>query len=187
MATYRSLKFKGYPDYRIGDNGRVLSKRKGGFRNHKGGLVKLRRTGVWRDITPTYGNGDYHRVRMSNKDGPRMFKVHHLVLEAFVGPCPKGMEACHFPDRDKTNNRADNLSWGSHKKNMEDMIEHGTSNKNDKHPFVKLTWKRVRKIRRLWRTTSKKTGKLWTMERLGTRYGVTKRAIFDVVHKHRWK
>lgn len=52
--------------------------------------------------------------------------VHRLVLEAFVGPCPEGMEACHFPDRDPSNNRLENLRWGTHRENMDDMRKHGS-------------------------------------------------------------
>jgi len=43
--------------------------------------------------------------------------VHRLVLEAFVGPCPDGMECCHN-DGDRTNNRLENLRWDTHKNNM---------------------------------------------------------------------
>ena len=41
--------------------------------------------------------------------------VHRLVLEAFVGPCPEGMCCRHFPDRDPSNNKLENLSWGTKK------------------------------------------------------------------------
>ena len=60
--------------------------------------------------------------------GGRMRLVHHLVLEAFVGPRPEGAEARHFPDRDKTNNRAENLLWGTAQDNSDDRKIHGTNN-----------------------------------------------------------
>ena len=50
--------------------------------------------------------------------------VHRLVLEAFVGPCPEGMEACHWDD-DPTNNHIDNLRWGTRTNNMVDMVRNG--------------------------------------------------------------
>jgi hypothetical protein len=51
--------------------------------------------------------------------------VHRLVLKAFVGPCPEGMEGCHW-DGDACNNKLDNLRWATHAENVEDSIRHGT-------------------------------------------------------------
>ncbi len=53
-------------------------------------------------------------------------KVHRLVLEAFVGPCPKGMAVRHFPDRDPANNNIQNISWCDHVTNNFDKKKHGT-------------------------------------------------------------
>lgn len=51
--------------------------------------------------------------------------VHRLVLEAFVGPCPPGMEACHN-DGTRTNNHVDNLRWGTRQENVLDRYHrHG--------------------------------------------------------------
>lgn len=46
-------------------------------------------------------------------------RVSVLVLEAFVGPRPSGMQACHN-DSDKDNNRLDNLRWDTPKGNIAD-------------------------------------------------------------------
>ena len=51
--------------------------------------------------------------------------VHSLVAEAFVGPRPDGMQVCHN-DGDPTNNRVDNLRYGTHSDNMLDRVRHGT-------------------------------------------------------------
>jgi hypothetical protein len=51
--------------------------------------------------------------------------VHILVLNAFTGPCPPGMEGCHS-NGDATNNRLDNLRWDTHISNVQDSIRHGT-------------------------------------------------------------
>lgn len=50
--------------------------------------------------------------------------IHRLVLEAFVGPCPPGMEACHN-DGDPANNSLGNLRWDTHLANMHDKVRHG--------------------------------------------------------------
>ncbi|WP_354002522.1 NUMOD4 motif-containing HNH endonuclease [Agromyces larvae] len=58
---------------------------------------------------------------------PRRLGVHRLVLEAFVGPCPEGMEGCHN-DGDPTNNRVGNLRWDTSSANSRDMVRHGRNN-----------------------------------------------------------
>lgn len=43
--------------------------------------------------------------------------VHRLVLETFVGQCPEGME-CDHVNRDRSDNRLQNLRWVPHKENQ---------------------------------------------------------------------
>ncbi len=51
--------------------------------------------------------------------------VHHLVLEAFVGPAPDGMVCCHWDD-DPSNNKRGNLRWGTRSANYNDFVRnHG--------------------------------------------------------------
>ncbi|MES5383891.1 NUMOD4 motif-containing HNH endonuclease [Mycolicibacterium conceptionense] len=52
-------------------------------------------------------------------------QVGRLVLAAFVGPCPDGMECCHN-DGDAGNNRLENLRWDTHSANVLDCVKHGT-------------------------------------------------------------
>lgn len=52
-------------------------------------------------------------------------KVHRLVLEAFVGPCPDGTVGCHN-DGDTTNNSVGNLRWDTPGANNRDKRTHGT-------------------------------------------------------------
>lgn len=51
-------------------------------------------------------------------------KVHQLVLEAFVGPRPEGMLGLHWDD-DKSNNRLENLRWGTYSENLHDAVRNG--------------------------------------------------------------
>ena len=52
-------------------------------------------------------------------------KVHTLVLEAFVGPRPDGLVACHNNGNSK-DNRAENLRWDTLSANQLDSVRHGT-------------------------------------------------------------
>ena len=55
----------------------------------------------------------------------RAVGVHRLVLEAFVGPCPDGMEACHWNDV-PDDNRLENLRWDTRAANIADSVRNGT-------------------------------------------------------------
>lgn len=74
----------------------------------------------------------YATVKLS-VDGIRYTAmVHRLVLDAFVGPRPDGMEVCHN-DGDPSNNRLDNLRYASRSENRLDSVRHGT------HPWAQKT------------------------------------------------
>lgn len=51
--------------------------------------------------------------------------VHRLVLEAFVGPCPDGMECCHN-NGDSADNRLENLRWDTSSANKLDNVRNGS-------------------------------------------------------------
>lgn len=66
----------------------------------------------------------YYRVSLQREGVSRQFAVHRLVLSAFVGHCPPGMEGCHADD-DRTNNRLDNLRWDTKSENVLDQVRNG--------------------------------------------------------------
>ena len=55
----------------------------------------------------------------------RRFRVHRLVLMAFVGPPSCGEEACHYPDPNPTNNNLSNLRWDTRRENALDSVRQG--------------------------------------------------------------
>ena len=86
-------------------------------------------------LKPAISKNGYHGVGL----GEGQFKrVHYLVLLAFVGPRPEGLNALHNDD-DKSNNRLDNLRYGTQQDNMDDMIK----NHNGKHPMKKYSVKKA--------------------------------------------
>lgn len=113
-VSYRPIPSE--PDYWAGDDGSVWS-----FRYHSGRKRaapirrKPGRVGKKRNRL-TVG---FCRPNFKLKTRP----LPHLILEAFVGPRPPGLEACHN-DGNPLNNRLGNLRWDTHESNMEDLRRH---------------------------------------------------------------
>ena len=109
--------------YRVSDRGDVWSEPRATTR---GGILKH----------IVYPNG-YHFVTLTRDGKQERFPVHGLVMRAFVGPYPEGLEVRHL-DGDPGNNRwapgdeeqtraaGGNLVYGTHSENMRDKQEHGT-------------------------------------------------------------
>lgn len=76
----------------------------------------------------------------------KIVKPHTLVLTAFVGQRPVGLECCHN-DGDPWNNHVDNLRWDTPKSNQQDRAKHGTSNRGERCAAAKLTEEQVAAIR----------------------------------------
>lgn len=55
----------------------------------------------------------------------KYYAVHRLVLEAFVGSCPPGLEAAHLNGH-LSDNRLVNLRWVTRKENASHRLIHGT-------------------------------------------------------------
>ncbi len=78
----------------------------------------------------------------------RMIKIHHLVLEAFVGPRPDGMEACHN-NGDRFDNRPSNLRWGTRSSNRIDSYNHKTKKSGERHQWGSVSDKTVVKLKKM--------------------------------------
>jgi hypothetical protein len=105
--------------YEVSDQGRVRSLRRRGFSYDIARATPLL-------LRPVLRQG-YHNVGLR----PRAKRVHRLVLEAFVGPCPDDHEGSHL-NGVRTDNRLVNLRWETHAENLHRTVEHGTINAGDR-------------------------------------------------------
>lgn len=53
------------------------------------------------------------------------YRAHRLILNTFVGPCPKGLQCAHL-NGIRDDNRVENLKWVTPKENTFHRIAHGT-------------------------------------------------------------
>lgn len=121
METWKEI--KEFPGYEISDKGRVRSWWVWGRYGMKAKKPRLLKLGIDRD--------GYKDVGIYGPDRKQKWRrVHRLVLEAFVGPCPPGMEACH-EDGKRMNNFVGNLRWDTNARNHRDRVKHGTAKLTD--------------------------------------------------------
>ena len=101
----------------------------------------LGRAKAGRVLAPYALNKGHLSIGMSVDGRVRKMLVHRLVLMAFVGPCPPGMEACHN-NGEPADNRLANLRWDSRRANSLDTVRHGTNRNAAKaacplgHPYT---------------------------------------------------
>jgi hypothetical protein len=112
----------------------------------------------------------------ADNEGERVY-VHRVVLEAFVGPCPSGME-CRHEDGDRLNPRLTNLSWGTPKQNGEDRVAHGKQARHEWHGMSTLTTEIVYEIRGMLGTM--------TQARIARKFGISQTAVSDIKTGRRW-
>lgn len=141
----------GFEDfYEVSDLGRVRSlDRMTAVRSSSGrSYVRLHRG---RLLTACAGSSGYLLLSLSRTTDDSAIRVsanvHDLVLGAFAGPRPPGLEACHGPGGN-LDNRLVNLSWGTHAKNTgPDKLRDGTLLYGSRHSRAKLTEEIVRECR----------------------------------------
>lgn len=154
----------GFEAYEVSDGGdvRSLSSRWG-----ERPTPRRVRTFKWRGYV-------YAGLRRDNRQ--EKLRVHRLVLEAFVGPCPEGMEACHN-NGVRDDNRLENLRWDTRAANAADTSAHGRKSAGERHGCAKLRLDQVRAIR----------AESGTAKYLAERYGVSTTSIYDIRNGKCWK
>lgn len=169
----------GFPGYRVGSDGtvwsawrRLRSRQRRGFENVIGDS--------WSLLAPGIDKTGRCYVHLRRNGRGYMRAIHRLVLEVFVGPRPPGMECCHFPDRNPSNNALANLRWDTHKSNVADRVIHGTENRGERNGHAKLSAEDVRLIR-----TAAQEGE--RQNRIAARFGVSEATVSMAVRRLQWR
>jgi hypothetical protein len=143
----------------------------------RGGL----RTGPdrWRLKKPSIDKGGYPKVGLARGNRTYNRNIHRLMLEAFVGPCPEGHEACHN-NGIRHDNRLKNLRWDTRKANSADRVAHGTAFLGATAPSAKLTEEKVLEIRDM-----RAAGH--TYPKIAARFGVGESTARHIVSRETWR
>lgn len=169
---YRDI--PGFPGYRVGSDGGVWSSLNGKY-----GLRDW-----WTRLSPGFdrrGSAVYLRVSLRDRGRRKSVSilVHILVLLAFRGPCPDGLETRHL-DGDGTNNRLDNLEYSTHQINVADRTRHGTEGIGGCNAAAIFGETDVREMRQAHEGGESITS---IATRLGAKYGT----VWLIVRRKNWR
>jgi hypothetical protein len=103
-------------------------------------------------LKPGIDSGRYPLFVACINGKTRSIRVHQVVVEVFIGPCPEGKEINHI-DGIKTNNHAGNLEYVTRSENnthaLRKGLRHPTKNRGEDIGTSKLTVERVLEIKKL--------------------------------------
>lgn len=139
-----------FPDYEVSNLGRVRS-------------LKFGRVRILRTARVGYG---YQGVQLSSNGVLTHRFVHQLVMLAFAGPRPEGMEVCHGDDG--LSDHLDNLRYDTHKANTQDCLRAGK--------IRKLSREQARELRQLHSEGVSYRG-------LMQRFGISKMTVWRTLHR----
>lgn len=172
-VEYRAI--PDFPAYRVGDDGSVWSRyRRIGRGGWSGDLGD-----TWRRLKPHVDKDGYLSVAL-RKDGKyRQWRIHRLVLEIFVGPCPAGMLTAHN-NGVRDDNRLENLRWDTQSNNVADKLAHGTIQRGETHGMSRLKEADVRDIRRRYAAGER-------ADSLAAEFGMAAVTVRKVIARTLWK
>lgn len=169
-VEYREI--ERFPGCRFGDDGSIWSRRN---RGNSGGLCN-----IWKLLTPTSTRDGYLKVKLTIGACEQYTgRVHRLILEAFVGPCPAGYEACH-EDGNRKNNQIANLRWDTKQGNMVDRNRHGNTLHGTRNHQTKLRDADILAIRQLCQD-----GK--TQREIARMFGICQATVKNIHRGYYWR
>lgn len=153
--------------YEVSDLGRVRSLRR---------IVTMRREVPEMLLQTPINQDGYPRATLHRENSKQISEpVHRMVALAFLGPKSVNAQVCHR-DGNPSNNRLENLYWGTAKTNHEDAKRHNRT----KWGEAKLTWAEVNGIRAC-------VARGLSHRKTAARFGVEKATVTSIVSERSWK
>lgn len=106
---------KGFPGYTITDDGKVIS-----YKFKKPRIMK-----TW------YQKSGYENIKLCKENITYHFLIHRLVAEAFI-PNPNNLPEVNHKDKNRKNNKVDNLEWCTRVDNLYDSYTTMSATRNFK-------------------------------------------------------
>ena len=125
-------------------------------------------------------NGDYYLSEyMGNESGSIIKYVHVLVAELFIGEKPSPLHIVNHKDRNKRNNRVDNLEYLTKSENSKHWLTVGNQSKNipdhSKQVMIIMPKELVRKVEEMAAAESRsRSNMLRVLIEQGIKHGETK-------------
>lgn len=92
----------------------------------------------WKRLKCGVHTDGYVVLNVHAHGGHAQRRVHRMILDAFIGPCPEG-QVCRHLNGNRTDNRLTNLAWGTSAENAMDAIRHGTMCVGSRSHYAKLS------------------------------------------------
>lgn len=115
----------GFSQYEVSNLGRIRNKYTGRIR------------------AANKGKHGYWQLGLNRNRRQEVVTVHIVVLEAFKGKRPPGLQGMHGNNNDRDNNSIDNLEWGTPRSNLTEI-----QLRTGMRPNSKLTEDQVRRLRK---------------------------------------
>jgi hypothetical protein len=160
LAIYKDI--PGFEGYRAGDDGSIWSNK----------------SGSWR---PVGYRGPKGRTCVGFRVGRKTIYRYacHLVLLAFVGPCPPGRQCCHADDP-PGNDRLSNLRWDTPKANSADAATNGKTCRGSNSHHAKLNEESVKDIIAFVACGHSRA-------QVARMYGVSQSTVSRIISGKKWK
>lgn len=141
--------------------------------------VKRKGTRAGVILKPTRGGGPsrpYPVVTLHDCGKNRTVAVHKLVADAFLGPCPEGLEINH-KDQDSSNSHADNLEYLTSSQNKLQAVANGYC--GSRRYNARFTEADIVKIR--------EEAKHARIKDIAEAYGVSSSLIVKIIKRQNWR